>query len=73
VGDGSEINIWENHWIPSSFTQKVQTICGQCLLQSVNELIDLATNTWGEVLIIDNFFLIDAERIQKIPLNEYMQ
>jgi hypothetical protein len=45
---------------------------GQCLLQSVNELIDLTTNTWDEVLIREDFLPIDVERILKVPLSEYM-
>lgn len=36
-------------------------------------MIDLATNTWDEVLIRDNFIPIDAEGILKIPLSEHMQ
>jgi hypothetical protein len=65
VGDGFEINIWEDHWVPSSFTRKVLTTRGQCLLRKVNELIDPSINTWDEALIRDNFIPIDAERILK--------
>lgn len=41
------------------------------MLTRVNELIDPATGGWDEVLIRDNFWPIDAERILQIPLHQH--
>jgi hypothetical protein len=72
VGSGTGINIWEDHWIPNSFTRKVQTSKGQCLLHTVDELINPVTGMWDEQLIRENFLQIDVERILKIPLSVHL-
>jgi hypothetical protein len=43
VGDGSQINIWEDSWISSSHNLKVLTPCGNNLVTSVEELINPMT------------------------------
>jgi hypothetical protein len=68
VGDGSQINIWEDNWIPSSHNLKVLTPCGNNLVTKVDELINAATGTWDENLIKDLFWPVDAYRILQIPL-----
>ena len=67
IGSGSKVSIWEDHWIP----RKVLSRCGSSLLQTVDELIDLYTGNWGEVLIRENLLQTDAERILQIPLSEH--
>ena len=67
VGDGTEIDIWKDNWIPGSHDLKVHTRRGNNLVTSVNELINPLTATWDEDLvrsILEN----DAYRILQIPL-----
>ena len=68
VGDGSQIKIWEDSWIPSSHNLKVLTPRGNNLLTTVDELINPITRTWDEELINDLFWSVDANRILQIPL-----
>ena len=60
VGTGANINIWEDHWVPSSPNRKVITVKGQKLLQNVDDLIDPFTGKWDEALIRDNFIWVDV-------------
>jgi len=71
VGDGSKINIWEDHWIPGSSSRKIITVRGNQILSKVNELIDPESGERDEALIHDNFWEIDAERIMQIPINHH--
>lgn len=70
VGDGTQINIWEDHWIPSSHNMKVQTLRGNNLITRVDELINPVTGTWDEDLIKALFWDIDVNRILQIPLRQ---
>jgi hypothetical protein len=38
VGDGTQINIWEDNWIPGSRNMKVLTLRGNTLISMVEEL-----------------------------------
>jgi hypothetical protein len=40
VGDGSQINIWEDNWIPSSHNLKIMTPRGSNILTCVSDLIN---------------------------------
>ena len=62
------INIWEDHWIPTSPTRMVYNRRGQIVLKTVNELIDPISKTWDEELARSLFMQVDAERILHIPL-----
>jgi hypothetical protein len=55
VGDGDQINIWNDAWIPTSPTSKVFTPRGNILLNKVSDLITPYTGTWDEELIRDSF------------------
>ena len=72
VRTGTDINIWEDHWIPNSHNRKVLTRRGNSLLRTVDDLINTATRGWDEELIRDNFMSLDAERILTIPLSEHL-
>jgi hypothetical protein len=41
---------------------------GNCLLSTVQELINLVTEYWDEELLKENLWPIDVERILQIPL-----
>lgn len=66
-----KINIWDDCWIPSSSSRKIIMPRGNRILSRVNELIDPISGTWDEVLIRDNFWDIDAERILQIPIFQH--
>jgi hypothetical protein len=40
IGDGTQINIWEDSWIPSSHNLKIMTPKGTNILQNVSDLIN---------------------------------
>jgi hypothetical protein len=64
----SQINIWEDSWVPASHNLKVLTPRGHNLLTTVDELIDPVTGKWDEEMIKSMFWDIDANRILQIPL-----
>jgi hypothetical protein len=64
IGSGAKVNIWQDHWIPSSPTRKVFTPRGQIVLTRVEEIINpVHTNMWDDEIIRDYFLKVDAERI----------
>ncbi|GJN05323.1 hypothetical protein PR202_ga22942 [Eleusine coracana subsp. coracana] len=48
VGDGTQINIWEDQWIPGSNNLKVQTPRGNIVVTTIDELINPIDGTWDE-------------------------
>ena len=54
VGDGNNIDIWEDCWIPSSPNRRIMTRRGNILLIKVAELVDHEARVWDEVLIEGN-------------------
>jgi hypothetical protein len=72
IGIGEKVNIWEDHWIPTSPMRKVITRRGQVLYKTVDQLIDPTTNLWDEELVRMLFLHIDAERILRIPLSSQL-
>ena len=53
VGDGSQINIWNDPWIPSGKGGRPITPKGRILLNKVSELIDPYSGSWDEELVRD--------------------
>lgn len=68
VGNGSEINVWHDPWLPNNLDKKVSTRQGGIMIGKVQELINPTTCTWDVQLLEDNFYPIDERRIQAIPL-----
>jgi hypothetical protein len=68
VGDGTQINIWEDCWIPSSHNLKVMTPKGNNVVQHVNDLINPIYGQWDSESIDSIFWPINAHRILQIPL-----
>jgi hypothetical protein len=56
VGDGDQINIWEDLWIPTSPTRKIYTPRGSILLNKVSDLINPSTGWWDEELTRELFW-----------------
>jgi hypothetical protein len=58
VRDESQINIWEDSWIPSSYSLKIMTPRGTNILAHVSDLINPIDGSWDED-IIEDIFLAD--------------
>jgi hypothetical protein len=68
VGNGNNIIIWEDRWVPRSYSCKVLTLKGKHIYTKVSDLIDPITNSWDEELIIEIFWSVDKHIILAIPL-----
>jgi hypothetical protein len=71
VGNGSEINVWHDPWLPNSPDKRVSTRKCGTMIGRVQELINLVTGTWDVHLLEDNFYPIDVCRIHAIPLSPW--
>ncbi|WVZ62142.1 hypothetical protein U9M48_011922 [Paspalum notatum var. saurae] len=70
VGDGRQIRIWTDPWIPRGETRRPATPRGNSLLTGVDELMDPISGGWDEQLVWDTFWREDAEAILSIPIGE---
>ena len=68
MGPGTQINIWDDMWIPSSPNRKLMTRRGNIVYTKVSKLIDGELNMWDEELLNDLFWPVDVQRILHIPL-----
>jgi hypothetical protein len=73
VGDGSQINIWLDPWLPRGTTRRPVTPRGRTVLTRVADLIDPATGSWDRELIGDNFWEEDVQQILAIPIKQGME
>ena len=69
VGDGSQINIWSNNWVPGSQDLRIQTPRGRCLATTVDELINPIDGNWDIDLLRSIFCPADVQNILQIPLS----
>jgi hypothetical protein len=65
VGNGKNIRIWRDSWLPRSANGKVLTPKGRNRINRVSDLLDDHGN-WKTQLIRDAFYPIDADSILKI-------
>jgi hypothetical protein len=72
VGDGINIRIWEDKWLPRDQARRPFTPRGHNLLTYVSEMVDPITGTWDEVLLREIFWDEDVECILGIPVHEGM-
>jgi hypothetical protein len=70
VGDGRNLKIWTDSWIPREFSRRPITPRGRSVLSNVDDLIDPGTGTWDAELVRDVFWEQDAEIILSLPVNE---
>lgn len=70
VGDGENINIWTDPWLPKGISRMVTSRRGNNLLTKVAELIDPVFYSWDEQLIKKTFNEQDAQAILQIPIQE---
>ena len=69
VGDGNQIRIWEDAWIPAGVTRRPRTPRGNIVISKVAELMDPIRGTWDSDLINDLFWEEDACNILAIPVH----
>lgn len=70
VGNGNDIGIWGEKWLPTPFTKCVQSPVKRSWADmKVNKLIVTNTNSWDEDLIRELFRPEEAEVIVRIPLS----
>lgn len=68
VGDGENIRIWDDPWIPAGNSRRPRTPRGATLLTKVAELIDPITGSWDVQLVKELFCEEDVTNILAIPL-----
>jgi hypothetical protein len=71
VGDGTQIYIWKDPWIPNSPDGKIIMPRGNIVLTKVADLIDPIRGIWDEELVRENFFLVDVNRILSMSLSNH--
>ena len=74
VGDGKQIKIWVDNWLPTRNQPKVTSpmIFGQ-QNSAVEVMINQSTRRWREEIIDHCFNETEAEIIKSIPLSSYTQ
>ena len=71
IGDGTNVRIWEDPWIPRGVTRRPASYQGPNLLTKVSELIDPNTGCWDRNLVSDCFHPDDVPIILSIPICEH--
>jgi hypothetical protein len=69
VGDGSNINIWQDPWLPREWSRLPVTLRRNSLLTKVSELIDPVTGKWDEELVTQTFWPQDTKQILATPFH----
>jgi ribonuclease HI len=70
LGDGSNLKIWTDPWLPRDQSRRPITPRGANLLTYVEELINPITGSWDEKLVKETFWEEDATIILAIPIFE---
>jgi predicted HD phosphohydrolase len=70
VGDGNNLNIWADPWLPRDGSRKLITPIGATLLHDVSDLVSPIAGTWDEELVKDIFSEEDAKLILGIRVHE---
>lgn len=69
IGDGSNVRIWEDPWLPVGFSRRPRTPRGNTLLTKVSELIDPLTGSLDTQLVKDLFWEEDVVNILATPVH----
>lgn len=70
MGNGAQIRIWEDKWLPNRAPHAVQSTIQILDRQArVKELIDEDTRWWNVPLIMEIFSAEEAEKICSMPIN----
>lgn len=69
LGNGSEIRIWEDNWLPLQVGFKIlSTKLAYCFLSHVQQLISPDVQSWNMPLINSFFYPFEGAQISQIPL-----
>ncbi|XP_035546735.1 uncharacterized protein LOC118348703 [Juglans regia] len=70
VGNGKQINIWHDRWIPSLPGQQIVTPRDDdCWCDKVSDIIDPQLKIWQESLLDELFSIQEREGIKAIPIS----
>ena len=69
VGNGRNIDIWSDPWLPREWTRRPITPRDGCLLRKVEELSDPGTEQWDVELVTQTFFVEDARLILALAVH----
>ena len=69
VGNGDNIKIWDDPWIPASPSRKIVSPRGMAAYTRVSELISPITGQWDATKLNETFNVVDVTRILQIPIN----
>lgn len=70
VGDGRDLKIWTDPWIPKGTSRKPITPRAGTLLTKVDELVDPTTGSWDSDLVREVFWEEDAKVILALTVHE---
>lgn len=68
VGNGSQIRIWRDPWLPREMSMRVTTRQGRCRLRWVSELLHSDGRDWDYDKIVHIFSPADVEEISKLKI-----
>lgn len=68
LGDGCNINIWNDPWLPREWSRRPKTPRGQNLVTQV--IIDPLTGDWDREMVRDIFWEDDVKLILALPIHE---
>jgi hypothetical protein len=68
VGNGSQIRIWRDPWLPGPSSYMLVSAQGNCRLRRVSDLL-LDNGEWNQVLLQKHLSIMDIEEIMKIKVS----
>jgi hypothetical protein len=68
LGNGDQINIWKDNWLPRQHGHKIWTPRGETSHQWVKELIIPEIRCWNRQLVSELLVHFEAEQISQIPI-----
>lgn len=72
VGNGQNVNIWSDPWLPRGVTRRPITPRAGSILQKVVELFDPVTEQWDTQLLTQTFWEEDVKLIRSMPVHTEM-
>jgi hypothetical protein len=72
IGDGKNIRIWRDNWLPRNFALKPQQGKTRCRYRRVEQLVDNISGTWNHDLVQKIFYHQDADTILQLNALELL-
>jgi hypothetical protein len=70
IGDGKDIRIWRDSWLPRNYALKAQPGKSKGRLRRVSQLVNEGSGTWNSQIIQKMFYAHDAEVILQLNAPE---